>query len=92
MWNELRESDVAGLAGLGRVSRPQRWWHTYQDPFRPVWVIAQITERSAKSIRTWIYNGEVTSACDIRTREVIVDAKEANELHKAKPARKRGGS
>lgn len=69
------------------MSRPQRWWHKYQDPFRPVWVIAALTERSAHSIRTWIKTGELTAACDIKTREVIVDAKQANQLHKEKPRR-----
>lgn len=71
------------------MSRPQRWWHKYPDPFRPVWAVAGVTQRSAKTIRNWIYTGELTAACDIKTREVIVHAKEAKHLHETKPVRKR---
>lgn len=62
------------------MSRPQRWWHKYPDPFRPVWVIADMIGMNPLTIRSWIKRGKITTACDVKTREIIVHAKEATRL------------
>ncbi len=65
------------------------WRVRYQDPLRPVWVPAQELGRSQETIRSWAKQGRITSACDLRTRELLVDVVQCHRLHHATPVRRR---
>lgn len=56
--------------------RTRKWWHPYPGTFRPVWVIAEAAKIPERTIRTWIRRRQVTAACDIKTREIIVDVRD----------------
>jgi len=68
--------------------RIHRWWHHYQHNLRPIWVAAQGTGRPERTIRTWAARGRVTSACDLRTRELLVDIVQVAKLANATLARR----
>jgi hypothetical protein len=55
---------------------------------RPLWVAAAWTGRPRDTIRTWYRRGRLTiTACDIRTRELLVDLAEVANLHTTTPER-----
>jgi predicted site-specific integrase-resolvase len=45
-----------------------------------VWAVAQLIEINPLTIRSWIKRGKITAACDVKTKELIVHAKEAAQL------------
>jgi hypothetical protein len=57
--------------------------------FRPVWATAIATGRPERTIRTWVWQLRVTSACDLRTRALLVDVVEAARISEAAARRNR---
>lgn len=66
-------------------SRKLRAW---PGTYRPIWVIAEFTGRSADSFRTWYKNGELPGKVSERG-ELLVDVVAAFKLHESKPQRRR---
>jgi len=53
-------------------------------PLRPITAAAYITRRHPQLIRRWIYTGRLThTACDVRTRALLVDLTELVNLSAA---------
>jgi len=56
---------------------------------RPILAVAFIAGRRPSLLRRWYLAGDLTSACDVGTRAVLVDVTEAVELSDARQRRKR---
>jgi hypothetical protein len=54
---------------------------------RPVAAAAFVTGRHRTLIHQWARDGLVTSACDVRTRDLLVDLAEVAEVSGRKPRR-----
>lgn len=54
---------------------------------RPIWVAAEYTGRSERTIRSWRRDGKLRSETHARTGEVLVDLVQAAELDAATPRR-----
>lgn len=57
---------------------------------RSMEVAAFLTRRPFATIRRWYRNGELSNvACDVRTRQVMVNIAEVRSLHETKQRRQR---
>jgi hypothetical protein len=55
---------------------------------RPLWVAAAWLGRSQDTVRDWYKRGLLTKvACDVQTRQLLVDLVEVERLHRQRPAR-----
>lgn len=45
-------------------------------PLRPITAAAYITRRHPDLVRRWYLSGRLTSACDLKTRAILVDVAE----------------
>jgi hypothetical protein len=71
-----------------RVTRLRKLY-AWPGNYRPIWVIAQYTGRSAETFRTWHKQGRIPSKTDPKTGDILVDVVAAFNLHEATPQRRR---
>lgn len=60
---------------------------SWPGTWRPVWVAATFTGRSAETFRTWAKNGKLASRKDGKTGELLIDLVQAVRLHETTPRR-----
>jgi hypothetical protein len=73
------------------VTRPRKL-RAWPGTYRPIWVIAEYTGRSAETFRTWHKNGDLPSRIDEKTGELLIDVVAAFRLHEERPTRRRAAN
>lgn len=59
----------------------------HRGTLRPLWAAAGWLGRSEETVRDWYKRGLLRSACDVRSRQLLVDLVDVEREHQARPAR-----
>lgn len=60
---------------------------TMTSTLRPLWAAARWLDRSEDTVRDWYKRGLITAACDVRSRQLLVDLTDVAREHQARPPR-----